>query len=130
MPLLALLGTSIASFFGFIARILVSFWGNLAIFISFIAPGLLSAVLKLLGIGLVTFVGFLGTITFLKNFLLDRYSGIPTDLLQILSLMKVDVGMSLLFAAMSIAMTIKMTTKATTMVWRKPGSGSGGSISA
>lgn len=130
MPLLAFLAKSILGFFAFILRFLTGFWSNLALFIAFMIPNILGVVIKLLGIGVVSFIGFNVVITGIKAFVVSRYQGIPSDLLQILSLMKVDTGIALVFAAMSIALTIKMTTKATTVVWRKPGSGSGGSMPA
>lgn len=131
MPLIAYVGAIVSRFFGFFARFITGFWGSLSMFLTFMAPGIVSTVLKLLGIGLVSFLGFYTALDQTKDFLFSRFDNLPSDLFQILSLMKVNVGLSMMFAAMSIALTIKVTTRAaSTVVWRKPGSGSGGSMTA
>lgn len=119
MPLLGLLLRSVIGFFGYFSKFLTGFWSQLSIFILWLAPSVVGTVIKLLGIGLISYVGFDLVISNLSDFLFEGFNSLPIDLLQILKLMRVDTGLNILFAAMSVSISIKLFFSSTKMVWRK-----------
>lgn len=99
-------------------RFLFIFWTRLWAFLLFAVPQLLSRVLKWLGFGVVSYVGFDFLVDKLFNFLMGRFNGMPSALLAILKIMHVDTGMKLVFTAMSIAMAIKLATASSKLIFK------------
>lgn len=117
MPLLAAL---LDGLFVLLRGFLATLWSRLLLFIQFVIPLALDQIIRLLGISIITYAGLDLAIDQLTDFLDQRFIGLPNDLLQILLLLKVDIGMKMIGAAMSMAITIKLTYKPTRMVWSKP----------
>jgi hypothetical protein len=93
-----------------------TFFTRIWAFVLFALPHILEKILKYLGIGIVSYVGFDILIGKLKDVVFERFNSIPVDILSILQLAKVDKGLAILFASMTIAMTIKLATKSASLV--------------
>lgn len=124
--MVGLLLRALAGLLSYFRFAFTSFWGWLATFIFALLPQMMGFILKLFGIGLVSYLGFNFFIDSLSSYLMNKFDGLPSDLLQILLLMKLDIGMSMMFAAMSVAITIKVTTQSAKVVWNKPSNIPGG----
>ncbi|MFO1390468.1 DUF2523 family protein [Cellvibrio sp.] len=85
-------------------------------FILFALPVLLKKILGYFGLGFASFVGFNFLLGKLSTFLFARFNSIPADVLNILLLAKVDIGLSILFSAMSVAIAIKIATRSVSVV--------------
>lgn len=85
-------------------------------FILFALPAVLKKILGYFGIGLATFTGFNFLIDELEQFVFNRLSAFPADILNVVLLTKVDIGLSILFSCMSVAMAIKVATKSVSVV--------------
>lgn len=105
-------------FRGFFFTLWSKFWA----FILFSLPWLIERSLKLLGIGFVSYKGFEFVLDSLSDFIFSRFDNVGTDLFAILVIMKVDVGISMLFSAMSIALTLKLMTQGSKMIFKSKGS--------
>lgn len=68
-------------------------------FLSTILGPLVVRVLAAVGIGMVTFAGFQLTVEAAKNYVRSNFAGLPADIAQILGLLKVDVAINIVFAA-------------------------------
>lgn len=91
----------------FLSTLFTRLWA----FILFALPAVLKKILGYFGIGLVSFTGFNFLINELEQFVFNRFTSIPSDILNILLLCKVDKGLAILFSCMTIAVTIKVATK-------------------
>ncbi len=85
-------------------------------FILFALPVVLKKILGYLGLGFASFVGFNFLLSKLSTFLFARLNSIPSDLLNILLLCKLDIGLSILFSSMSVAIAIKIATRSVSLV--------------
>jgi hypothetical protein len=89
-------------------------------------------VLRILGFGFVTYVGFNLIIGEAQSYLFARMGEVGPIIQQILGLAKFDVVVNIYFAAISTRFILAGIDKATDLqrkqVWRKPGTG--GSIEA
>lgn len=85
-------------------------------FILFALPSVLKKILGYFGIGLASFTGFNYLIDNLEGFIFNRFDSLPSDILNILLLAKVDKALAILFASMTIAVSIKIATKSMTFV--------------
>lgn len=68
-------------------------------FLATIAGPLVKRVLVALGIGMVTFAGFQLSVNAAKSYVQSNFSGLPSDVVHILGLLKVDVAINIVFAA-------------------------------
>lgn len=82
-------------------------------FLTTIAGPLVKRVLAALGIGMVTFAGFQLTVEAAKNYVRSNFSGLPADVAHILGLLKVDVAINIVFAAVITRAVISGMDKVT-----------------
>lgn len=68
-------------------------------FLSTIAGPLVKRVLAALGIGMLTFTGFQVSVNAAKSYVQSNFGGLPADVVHILGLMKFDVAVNIVFAA-------------------------------
>lgn len=68
-------------------------------FLSTIAGPLIKRVLTALGIGMLTFTGFQVSVNAAKAYVQSSFGGLPSDVVMILGLLKVDVAVNIVFAA-------------------------------
>lgn len=85
-------------------------------------PYIVVYVLRGIGFGLATFTGMTFVISEAESYLFDKFSGLPSDLYQILALAGFPLGIKILFTAIGVAIAIKTAIKPAHPVWRKPGS--------
>lgn len=95
----------------FFSTLFTRFWA----FILFALPAVLKKILGYLGLGFVSFTGFQFIINQLKTFVMSRFDSFPADVLNIILLAKVDVGISVIFAGMTISITIKLIAKSASL---------------
>lgn len=96
----------------FFSTLFTRFWA----FILFALPAVLKKILGYFGIGLASFTGFNFLINQLEDFVFNRFDSIPSDILNILLIAKMDKGLAILFSCMTIAITIKVATKSMSVV--------------
>lgn len=72
-----------------------------------------------LGISVVTYTGLSASIDFLKSGAISSFSGLPVEVIGILSLMKVGSCISMVFSAITVRMTIQGMTGDTMKSWVK-----------
>lgn len=68
-------------------------------FLGTISAPLVKRVLVALGIGMVTFAGFQLSVNAAKSYVQSNFSGLPSDVVHILGLLKFDVAINIVFAA-------------------------------
>lgn len=68
-------------------------------FLSTIVGPLVRRVLTALGIGMLTFAGFQVSVNAAKTYVQNNFSGLPSDVVQILGLLKFDIAVNIVFAA-------------------------------
>lgn len=100
----------------------LNFFTRLWVFILAITPIALNKIIKLLGIGVISYVGIDIAIDGLSEFLINKLNGLPSDMLQIFLIMKIDAGFKIVFTAMTIAISFKLMHQSTRLIWNKPGS--------
>lgn len=93
-------------------------WTRLWAFILFALPIVLEKAIKLLGIGVVSYAGVDLTIDEISEFLLSKLNGLPSDMLQIFLIMKIDAGFKIVLTAMAIAISFKLAQSSTKMVFK------------
>lgn len=89
-----------------------------------VAKPIVAVVIRMLGFGLVAYVGFDLAIDQLKSVVYQNYSGLPVATLQLLDLMGVSSALQNLFTTMAGIIAWKSITNVVNPVWRKPGNGS------
>ena len=111
------------------AFLVAGFWGSIATFVIGITSSIIGVIIRALGFGLVTYYGIDLVTDYGRDWVLNQFSGLPSDMLQILYLLKLDVGFKMVFAAMSAALVLKAAKTSvgdgssfTKPTWRKPGS--------
>lgn len=82
-------------------------------FLSTIAGPLVRKILTALGIGMLTFTGFQVSVTAAKNYVQSNFGGLPADVVHILGLMKFDVAVNIVFAAVITRAVISGMDKVT-----------------
>lgn len=99
----------------------------------FIAGPIVKMVFRMLGIGFVTYVGVSLVITQAKNFIVSQSNQTGPVIVQILGLMKVDMALNIMIAAVTTRFIMSGLDKASgsmrNKVWLPPGK-FGGSIGA
>ena len=96
-------------------------WAALSAFLWAVVVPLVVKVLLAVGFSIVVFTGVEAGFTAIKTFIMSQFSGIPVALLQILYLMQLDRGISILLAAMSLNLTMRLSNGALSRVtWNKP----------
>lgn len=95
-----------------------SLWTRLWAFILFALPLVLEKAIKLLGIGVVSYAGVDVTVDEMSEYLLNKLSGLPADMLQILLIMKIDAGFKIVLTAMTIAISFKLAQSSTKLVFK------------
>lgn len=93
-------------------------WTRLWAFILFALPLVLEKIIKLLGIGVVSYAGVDLTVDEISEFLMSKLDGLPADLLQIFLIMKVDAGFKIVLTAMAIAISFKLAQSSTKVVFK------------
>lgn len=120
MPLLVKLISALVGLSRFLTVFFSTIWTKFSVFLLFVIPSILKSLLALLGIGIVTFTGFFVAINALQDWILESFNNLASDLLIILMIMKLDIGLSIMFSAMSIAIGIKSLRGAFTSFRPKP----------
>lgn len=98
---------------------LISFGGWIMGGLIAIAPTIVGQILISLGVGVATYTGLSATIDFLKDGIISAATGLPPEILIILSLTKVGSSLSIVFSAMVIRMTLQAVTGSTFKRWIK-----------
>lgn len=106
-----------------IRTFLLNFFTRVWVFVLAITPIALEKIIKLLGIGVVSYAGIDVAIDELSEFVLTKFNGLPSDMLQIFLIMKIDAGFKIVLTSMTIAMSFKLMHQSSKLVWNKPGSG-------
>ncbi|WP_211831176.1 DUF2523 domain-containing protein [Kistimonas asteriae] len=101
-------------------------WG----FLISVIPTIIGHVLKGVGFGLVAFTGSTIAINYLEEWVFNKFDGLAVDVFQILVIMNLDTGITMVFSAMTLRITMMSSVSAVRAVWRKPGQGFGGGIDA
>lgn len=109
------------------AFLVAGFWGTIASFVLGITASVVGIIVRAIGFGLVTYAGLDALSDYGRDWILANFSGLPADMLQIMYLLKLDVGFKMVFAAMSASIVLRFTMNsvggtATRPVWRKPAS--------
>jgi len=104
-------------------------WGYLLGFFASIVPILGSLIsgmavqgLVSVGVGVLTFTGMQSLFDYAMDAMINYFSGLPSDLIQLLGLMGVDLALNIVFSAGVTLLTIKGMSKAgsfSRQVWRK-----------
>jgi len=82
-------------------------------FLGTIAGPLVKRVLAALGIGMLTFTGFQLSVNAAKSYVQSNFAGLPSDVIQILGLMKFDIAVNIVFAAVITRAVISGMDKVT-----------------
>lgn len=85
-------------------------------------PGLITSVLKLLGISAITYVGITAASDSLLNYAQSQLAGLPSQALQIFGILRLDVAMAMLLSAHVARITLSGLTS-----WRRNKTGVFGS---
>lgn len=101
----------------------LNFFTRVWVFVLAITPIALEKIIKLLGIGIVSYAGIDVAIDELSEFVLTKFNGLPSDMLQIFLIMKIDAGFKIVLTSMTIAISFKLMHQSSKLVWNKPGSG-------
>lgn len=100
-------------------------WLWIAQFVFMLIQPLINFVLRLLGIGFVTYVGYNVLLEQVANYVTSRMGSSTLVIQQILGLAKVDVAINIFLAAVTTRLVIAGLNKAQdrrrSQVWRKPG---------
>jgi hypothetical protein len=75
-------------------------------------------ILVSLGIGIATFTGVESSLGWLKTEFLNQFSGLPSQMVSVLSYMKVGVALNILFSASIMRLTLKGMTSGAFKSWR------------
>lgn len=81
--------------------------------------GLIPRILFSLGIGFATFSGFDAALTSLKSDLISRLQGLPGVLIQVLSLCRIDQGLSLIMSAYLAVVATRLVSGSLTRITMK-----------
>lgn len=81
--------------------------------------GLVPRILLALGIGFATYTGFQAGLDSLKSDVISRMQGLPTVLIQVLSTLRVDQGISLMMSATLATVAVRLTAGALTRITMK-----------
>lgn len=95
--------------------IIVYLLGGLAALLQGLVPRILFA----LGIGFATFTGFSAAMDAIKADVISGMQGLPAVIVTVLSLCKVDLGLTLLFSAYAAVVATRLTEGALTRLTMK-----------
>lgn len=76
--------------------------------------GLVPRILFMLGIGFATFTGFTAALESIKGDVIAGMQGLPSTMVQVLSTLKVDQGLTLVFSATLAVVALRLTNGALT----------------
>lgn len=86
------------------------------------------------GFGLVTTYGLFALFGQLSSYVSSSFSGLPSDVLAFMGLMRIDSAFSVILSAATAKQVIlgwnKFTDRRSNRVWHPPGSGGGGTLGA
>lgn len=109
-------------------------WGLFFSFLFETVGRLASTAMRYVGIGTVSYLGINFVIDELKNYILSNIVTAPILVQHILGLLKVDIAVNILLAAISTRLLLAGIDKAADIrrhpVWRKPNPSGQGSIEA
>lgn len=88
------------------------------------AKPIVGLVIRMIGFGLVAYVGFELAFDQLQQIVESKYSGLPSALLQLFDLMGIDSALQNLFTTMTGIAAYKAFTSVVNPTWSKPGTGS------
>lgn len=72
-----------------------------------VAESVVKRTVVALGVGAVTFAGVGSVMTQFRTFALERFGGLPGDVLSLLSMMSVGVALNIVFSAVMVRLTLK-----------------------
>jgi len=98
-----------------------SFWTKLWSFLLFAMPWVVRNVLILLGIGFLSYSAFDFAIDKFEQYIFGKFDGLIPDLLKIMIILKLDVGIAIIFAAMSLAISIKSVAFGSKLIFKSKG---------
>jgi hypothetical protein len=101
-------------------------WGWLAqLLLGLVGPLVWSAV-QLLGFSMVSYIGIDILMDYFKSQIHASFAGLPSSIVSILSLMKLDVGINIILSAIVVSATLKGIKNGArkTSVWNPPGTAS------
>ncbi|MNG10201.1 hypothetical protein D3C84_936570 [compost metagenome] len=82
-------------------------------FLASIVGPLAAKILTSLGIGMVSYVGINLLLAQVKSYILSSFSGAPVDVLSILGMLKVDVSINIILAAVTARAVISGMNRST-----------------
>jgi len=97
-------------------------WQLILGFITMIIGPLTQYVLKAIGIGIVSYVGFSWAVSEISSYITTHYTGFPATAIQILNLAGVDSAIKNILSALVICASYKAIIRSTGVHWKKPGS--------
>lgn len=112
------IAAAIQAIYALLRAFFFTIWTRLWAFILFALPLVLEKAIKLLGIGVVSYVGVDITVDEISEFLLTKLNGLPNDMLQIFFIMKIDAGFKIVLTAMAIAINFKLAQSSTKLVFK------------
>ena len=77
----------------------MQFWIAFQAFIFAVVVPLVRYLLKAFGIGAVTFTGLTVLTSQIKSYVLEQFAGLPSDVVMLIGLMKIDVGFNMILSA-------------------------------
>ena len=90
---------------------------------------LLNFILRLLGVGFVSYYGINAIMDEVKDYVVAQFGAASLPVQQILGLAKVDIAINIIFAAIVTRMVLggvdRAADKLRTQVWTEPGKGGG-----
>lgn len=93
-------------------------WGATWKFLLFASPWLIEKAIKLIGVSIVTYIGIDLVFDSLETWVFNQFSGVPTDVYQIMVLADLDWAIKVIFAAMVAIMALKPMQSIT---FKRPG---------
>lgn len=109
-------------------------WALLASTLFEIVGRLVTTAMRYVGVGAVSYVGINFVVDELKNYILANFFAAPVLVQHILGLLKVDIAVNIILAAVTTRLILAGIDKAADIrrnpVWRKPNPSGEGSIEA
>lgn len=81
----------------------------LGAFLSFL-PSLVGRIMLALGIGYVSYTGISTSLAWIKGEVVSNFSAAPTQILNVIYLLKVDVAVSIIFSAIAARLVVQGLT--------------------
>jgi len=85
----------------------VSSWGKTLAFVIFVLPPLIGWIIRLLGIVAVTYVGTEIVLDYVTDLIMEKFNGLPSDLLMVLKLAGLDTVFKMIIATVGAVLVLK-----------------------